>query len=87
MHVLYVAPGAVLAAARTLQALATHLERRWPAPVVGAELQDAIDEFTADWSAHQHRLAEVSREAGHAAVQAEQRYQQLERLLIPAALR
>lgn len=87
MRDLAVQPGAVSAAARVLRLLARELDAPTTPPMVGGALQAAIDEFANAWAVDAQRLAELARHAADVAALADERYQQLERLLIPAALR
>lgn len=87
MRELAVRPGAVSAAARVLQVLARELDGPTTSPVVGGTLQAAVANFAAAWAVDAQRLAELARHAADVAAEADERYRQLERLLVPAALR
>lgn len=87
MRELAVRAGAVSAVARSLSALGADLDGPPASPVVGGALQAAVVEFAQAWAADALGLAELARRAADAATEADQAYQQLERLLIPTVLR
>lgn len=87
MGELAVRPGAVSAAAEVLRDLAVALDVPTAPPVVGGAVQAAVAEFAEVWAVDAQRLAELARRAADVAVMADERYRQLERLLIPVALR